>query len=1114
MEIEERENLDKQIDNIENHNGLFGKIMRNVLLIVIGTIIVAIFLRVVQTRTSMSKQQENHELALTEAVSLLERADENTKELTGIYHSGNWQTLEDIREMFARGTFNKLVEADNSVRSEVFAEIAARAGVSYLYLLDEKGTILVSPDAELQGWNPAATAHMTQENLNRILNWCYDEDGNVSPVFVMNMYGTYYFYSMPMMYNGVQYVLAIGHNSVMLDQHASSLSDVSNVLSRTKVINDGFLFAVNKEDMIFEYYNNGEDLLTGQNVFAVGLKEDVLKDGYKGTQDILEETYYCTSKTLGDNMVIVAAARLNEVVSHDKYVLLWSVMGFCIVMVLCLAYAIIVKNDYIRQGINKEKSILFKGAPEQKYFDKAVFRRVLPLMMIGVLSVYGITFYMQTLLEIEEGVDKAKVILQEVSARYEEGAESRDVVQDYFNSRFLSIADLASFIVGETPEVMNANTDHYHTVYDEDGVRRFVLDDEGNPLRSIAEAPFLQELCQSNLIDAIYIFNEEGYTIATSTKNWFFSLSKDENDQSYPFRQVLDGKTDSYLQEAMVNDLGEDTQFFGVAMYYYTTLDENGETKYVSRYAFEEACAAENVSGVRTAGGITKHRSLLQIELNENLAGMIMETTSTEYAMSTKVLSDGAVLVFDSSPEHKCVYSPNPVNLGRSAEELGISSKAFSGNVYYGFNKLNGNTYFEYFRYLDENYYVAAAIPKSSMYQTRTMISLITAAVCLVLVLNLLLTATVSDVEQTPYEEMLAKQHQEDKNSTIFSIILPSGRIASTTKALARWDNRRIPWNERSTEMKLGTVLGWILLIPVLYFVFSALGINRISAEDSVIRYILSNGWDKSPNVFAFSACVMTLATVSIGINLLNIPVRMLTNLLGTRGETVGHLLLSIVKYGGTIGVLFYCLYLFGIDSANLLASAGIMSIIIGLGAQSLIKDIIAGIFIVFEGEFRVGDIVTIGGFRGTVTDIGLRTTKISGGGNIKIFNNSDISGVLNMTKETSYASVTVSLDYTQDVDYVTEVLDRELKLLKDRNPKIVTGPSSLGVSGLNDRQYTVTVVAGCNEKDVAATNRYLNKAILEIFKENGIQKAVSIPVAAIPMDQLDAIKGEGAEKR
>ena len=312
-----------------------------------------------------------------------------------------------------------------------------------------------------------------------------------------------------------------------------------------------------------------------------------------------------------------------------------------------------------------------------------------------------------------------------------------------------------------------------------------------------------------------------------------------------------------------------------------------------------------------------------------------------------------------------------------------------------------------------------------------------------------------------------------------------------TAVIITQW-RRFLPWQrkERSPEMKLLAILGWISSIPMLYFVLSAIGINRISEEDSVIRYIFNGGWDKSPNVFALSACFMVITVTIIAIEIFKIPVRLCTSLVGTRGETIGHLLLSVVKYGGVITALFYCLYLIGIDSPNLLASAGIMSLVIGFGAQSLIKDIIAGIFIVFESEFRVGDIVTINNFRGTVTDIGLRTTKISGGGNVKIFNNSEISGVLNMTKETSVASATIGLEYGQDIDYVEEVLNRELPLLKDENKKILDGPTNLGVSELAERRFTVTVIARCSEQNVRDVNRYLNKALLQIFKRNEIKIA------------------------
>ena len=103
--------------------------------------------------------------------------------------------------------------------------------------------------------------------------------------------------------------------------------------------------------------------------------------------------------------------------------------------------------------------------------------------------------------------------------------------------------------------------------------------------------------------------------------------------------------------------------------------------------------------------------------------------------------------------------------------------------------------------------------------------------------------------------------------------------------------------------------------------------------------------------------------------------------------------------------MLYYCFALFGVDTATLLASAGILSIAISLGAKDMVGDILAGLFIIFEGEFRVGDIVMIGDWRGTVLEIGVRTTKIEDGSkNIKIIRNSNVTDVINMTKRSSYA--------------------------------------------------------------------------------------------------------------
>ena len=1079
----------------------FSKVVANVLLIVVGATLIGLFLREIQRQASYYKQKQNSDLALTEVITTLSRNNKNAEDLTRIYHEGNQQVLNDIDLVLSNGMSEMLASTDNSVRSDVMKDLADRAGIYYLFVLSREGVIVTSPDPDLYGVNPAVKGFMTQENINAVLKSTERDNGTIRPVLVKNTSGTFYFYSKPYKYMGEKYMLVAGMEANVLDDRTEVLTDVSTVLSRTAVINNGFMFAVNKKDNLFLYYKNGEDILTGQNAINSGLSEKALDDGYSGIETIHGQKYFCVSRTFGDQTVICASASTDEIYADDHFVLFWTILGFSIIMILCLSYAIIVRNDFVRHSVQTDRFVLKKDSDNPVYFDKSIFGKVFPLMLTGVMTMYGISFYTQTLLEVTQGIEKSKTALQEVSGRYEESQETREILYNYNVNHALSTAKLLSFIVEEDTAFLNAESDRYHSVFDENGNRVYLTDDEGNRLKSIQGSAFLQQLCDQNNLSSIYVFDEDGHTIATNTANWFFTLSNQEGTQSYPFREILEGKTDSFIQEMMTDELGFESQFIGTACHYYTSVDEDGNTVYVPRSTYEQSAAEGGMVNHTTDDGITRHNSLIQIELNKDLSEQLLESTDVASVLSTSMLSGGAIVMFDSTEEHKLVYSPIESSIGRTAAELGVSPNAFNGFDYYGFNRVNGVTYFQYYRYQD-GYYIATAIPKNSMYLARGSIALLTAVICFVLILFLSMTVTLTNKEEERlYEAMSSEQAEKSLNSAIFNIVLPSGRQSSTTQASARWDNRRISWSEKSPEQKLVYMIGMIMIILMLYILWSARTITTAGGENTIIGYIISGNWDRTWNVFALSSCALVLMATGIVISLFRIPVRIITSLLGARGETLGHLLLSVMKYGGTIGAMFYCLYLVGMDATNLLAGVGVLSLVVGLGAQSLIKDILAGIFIVFEGEFRVGDIVTISDFRGTVLDIGLRTTKImAGNGNIKIFNNSEITGVLNMTKEISVASATIDIEYGQDLDYVDAVLERELPLLKEKNKAIVSGPTSLGVSALGASGVSITVIARCTEQNVRSVNRFLNRELLQIFYRNDI----NVPFPNVTISQLD----------
>ncbi|MBR0162986.1 MAG: mechanosensitive ion channel family protein [Oscillospiraceae bacterium] len=1150
--------MDKKEIRRRANTYFFSKVAINALLIIIGAILISFFLRELQHRSALERQKINSNLALSEAVSILESNEQDAEELRHVFHSGNQAMLDDLKDLLYTGLFSELAEASAAERAAVFTDMIARSGVDYLYVMSDDGLVLLAPDAGATGSDLVESGQLSADNRDLLLAGTRTEDGDVRPAFEENENGRYYFYSVPLSYGTSSFHLVLGAKAETLERQIAALTDVSVVLGQSNFGENGFLFAVDRSSGIFLYYRNGDEVLTGLNAAEAGLTESALRDGYTGLQTINGTRYYCVSRAFGDQTVICAVADESTIYAHDRYVLAWTIFGFVTVMLLCLLYAVIIRNDFVRKAVETEKKILFQRKGKLIFFNRSIFRKVFPLMLAGVLLIWGISFYTQTLLEISEGITRSQTALDEVTTRYRHAGENRDLAESYYENRSLAMAKLVSYLLEENPYLLNTPTERYHSVYDEDNERVFLTDDEGNRLRSISESPALQAMCDANDLNSIYVYDEDGHTIATNTSNWFFSISHNPDDQSYPFRDVLDGRADYYLQELMTNDLGDEEQYVGVAWTYYTTKDAEGETLYVSRMDYEnwlkagarivgdeeaehtglavalpeeegetaseeptealdaalaeaadtEAESAENVSAPANYEAeaavwfypITSHSGMIQIGLSERISKTLLASTEMEYVFASDTLEDGFILAFDDSSEHLCLYNPVEAQIGQPAAELGIPENALSGNDYYGFMRINGIRYFQYFRYAD-SYFAATSIPASGMFRARAPISLITALTSLILIL--FLSATV--VCTTPNEEILyatmsEEQEEQGWDSRMFSLILPTGKTVSTTRASARWDNSHTPWAEKSPEQKLLFLIGIVAFLLIAYVMIAVLGAQTLFQEGSVIRYIMSGNWDRSLNIFAGSACALVLMFTAIAVALFRVPVRIVSGLFGARSETIGHLILSIVKYGGAIGALFYCLYLVGVDSTGLIASASILSLVVGLGAQSLIKDILAGIFIVFEGEFRVGDIVTISDFRGTVMDIGLRTTKIMApNGNIKIYNNSDISGVLNMTKETSVASTRISIEYGQDLRYVEAVLERELPKLAEENPLILEGPINLGVSELGESGVQLLIICKCLEKDILGMNRYLNRAVLQIFYENGI----NVPFPNVTVSQL-----------
>ena len=214
----------------------------------------------------------------------------------------------------------------------------------------------------------------------------------------------------------------------------------------------------------------------------------------------------------------------------------------------------------------------------------------------------------------------------------------------------------------------------------------------------------------------------------------------------------------------------------------------------------------------------------------------------------------------------------------------------------------------------------------------------------------------------------------------------------------------------------------------------------------------------------------------------------------GGRTQTVVNLISGLLKYIAVIAGVVWGLSILGVNATAVLAGVGIVGLILGFGAQSLIEDIITGAFIIFENQYSVGDIIILDDFRGTVRNIGVRTTVIEdAGGNLKVVNNSDIRNFQNRSRNNSVALVLVAVAYSTDLRKLEKLLQEKLPSLKEEHPDLyLTVPRYLGVDELADSGVNLKFAVDVTEANVFAGQRMLARDLKNLFDDNADLQALN----------------------
>ena len=212
------------------------------------------------------------------------------------------------------------------------------------------------------------------------------------------------------------------------------------------------------------------------------------------------------------------------------------------------------------------------------------------------------------------------------------------------------------------------------------------------------------------------------------------------------------------------------------------------------------------------------------------------------------------------------------------------------------------------------------------------------------------------------------------------------------------------------------------------------------------------------------------------------------------RRKTIIVLINNIIKYVIAILIILAILNVYGINTTSIIASLGIAGVVVGLAFQDIVKDFLAGIFIIFDNVYAVGDWVEINGFVGQVIEFGLKTTKIKAyTGEVKIISNSSFKEVTNYNLEEDNLLLKIPISYNANIDKIEEVLTISLDKIKENTN--VKETHLLGIDSFEESSMLYAVSIVCKPMTYVGVRREVLKIIKKDFDKNKIE---------IPYNQLD----------
>ena len=739
--------------------------------------------------------------------------------------------------------------------------------------------------------------------------------------------------------------------------------------------------------------------------------------------------YICTySEIKGTDLLAIFVHPSLSPFIHGAMRSLFVVLVIALIVVMLVVYVASVRSYVQKWPINELQ--------EGQYQPRTMATRLLAAGIAGALLVYSTASFVHLIgtLHTESVADGVVLdaIMNETIVSNERGSKLAVEEQESF---YVYAAERMARLIQQYPEL-------------------------GSSEKLAAYADILG-------VNYVMLFDGEGNETACSGSYVGFSLGQGQGENAEDFRRLLNGVS-SVCHEASYDEMtGERLRFVGV------TLPVSGS---VTNGALVMAVPPERIERAKSTYGIDEQLSLLAAEGETFLVATAPQEGEDPLA--------AGVITYASRDDLK----------GKRVTDCGLLEESLRDG-YMDFSVVNEEGCFVMTKG-DGTFIYYLAISNAELFGGRVLYACIATVLFLVVyrvTRGIMMGNYQADfdrrvvVDQAIIDELKlhAVESPEEKKPQKGSHHPIRRRLEQMWRRfVSRW-KAMVP-EDRTRAVLVTALFATVLLV---YLHESNSTMTYTNGDEGLLPFILHGNWMRGVNLFALCGILLVCAGSFAVIVLIGRLVDLSCTFLNSRDKTIATLAGSFLQYL-VVGLAAYVSFGYlGFPTNTILGSLGLGGLALTLGSRDLVSDIIAGVSIVFEGGFKIGDVIEVGGFKGTVEEIGVRSTTLLGeGGNVKVFNNRDVKNVLNLSRYNSTCSVDVKVA-SEELEHVESVLATELPLIGERYPDLMLGALRCGgIKGMAGGAVTLGISVECLEKNAAKVGPILNREVYALFQRAGIK--------------------------